>query len=145
VLPKTKRSNAGIGCLAVIAIFILIAIIGGSHKDHETDTSSSPCKGNWQQCSDNADMANNYSNWDHAQFACKEEAIKEARFGTPKWPWLAFGSFLKGSDYPTSGVAVLIEPDAQFQNGFGAMVHSRVVCKYDLRSEKVLSVIVMER
>ena len=28
-------------------------------------------------------------------------------------------------DYVTSGIAIAIEPDAQFQNGFGAMVRSR--------------------
>jgi hypothetical protein len=90
-------------------------------------------------------MANNYSGWIHMKVLCKDEASDQARYGTPTWPWLYFGSFLKGTDYVTSGVAVLIEPDAQFQNGFGAMVHSRVVCKYDLRNDRVLSVTVSER
>jgi len=32
-----------------------------------------------------------------------------------------------------TGVLMLIEPDVQLQNGFGAMVHSKASCRYDLR------------
>jgi len=41
--------------------------------------------------------------------------------------------------------AVAIEPDAQFQNGFGAMAHSRVTCTYDLRAGKVIDVAITRR
>jgi hypothetical protein len=39
----------------------------------------------------------------------------------------------------------LIERDAQFQNGFGAMVHSQVICKYDMKEKTVLDVTISER
>jgi len=58
-----------------------------------------------------------------------------AKFGSPVWPWFAFGSFYSGDNYVKTGIAVLVEPDAQFQNGFGAMVHSRVVCTYDMNRQ----------
>ena len=40
----------------------------------------------------------------------------------------------------TSPDLVLVERDAQFQNGFGAMVHSRVECTYDLAGKKVIDI-----
>jgi hypothetical protein len=98
------------------------------------------CSSDWTKCSDNADLVNNYSNWTHVQASCKVEASRQARYGTPVWPWGVFGSFYKGNTYITSGTAIAVEPDAQFQNGFGAMVHSQVTCTYDLRAERVLSV-----
>jgi len=147
---KARSSRLGVGCLTVIGILIVIGIIGSMADKNGGSTSlsgqsDSSCKTDWARCSDNAYMANHYSRWTDIQAACQTAATDQARYGTPKWPWLAFGSFLKGGGYATSGVAVLIEPDAQFQNGFGAMVHSRVVCTYDLRASHVLNVSISER
>jgi hypothetical protein len=49
-----------------------------------------------------------------------------AKYGTPEWPWLKFGRFLKGDDFPRTGVISLVEKDAKFSNAFGAMVHVTV-------------------
>jgi hypothetical protein len=104
------------------------------------------CRSDWTKCADNAQLANNYSRWFDAKAACKTEANERAQYGTPVWPWLSyFGTFRTGKDYVTSGIAVAIEPDAQFQNGFGAMVHSRVTCTYDLRAQRVVSVDISPR
>jgi tetratricopeptide (TPR) repeat protein len=103
------------------------------------------CPSDWTKCADNEQLVNKYSRWIHAQVACKMEANSQAKYGDPVWPWLAFSSFYGGKDYVTSGVAVIIEPDAKFQNGFGAMVHSRVVCRYDLRTERVVDVSIAPR
>jgi hypothetical protein len=78
------------------------------------------------------------------QFECKQEADKQARYKT-EWPSIPFGAFLKGKQYVTSGTAIAIEPDAQFQNGFGAMVRSRVTCTYDLQAQRVMSVDISAR
>jgi hypothetical protein len=45
-----------------------------------------------------------------------------AKYGNPDWPWLPFDAFYKGDNYVTSGIAIAVEPDAQFQSDFGAMV-----------------------
>ena len=39
-----------------------------------------------------------------------------------------FRKVLLGDSDVKMGVAVLIEPDAQFENVFGAMAHSQVTC-----------------
>ena len=89
-------------------------------------------------------MANNFSGWSRVKVDCKYEANDRAKHGSPEWPWLMFSSFFPGNDY-SSGTVTLIEPDAKFQNGFGAKVRSRVACKYDLRAKKVIDVSISER
>lgn len=55
---------------------------------------------------------------------------------------LPFETFIGGSDYVKKGVAIAIENNAQFQNGFGAMVHAKVTCFYDLNAQSVKDVII---
>lgn len=90
------------------------------------------CKSDWTKCTDNADLVNNYSGWSYAQVACESEANGLAQYGKPVWPWMSFSTFNKGTEYAATGTAILIERDAQFQNQFGAIVNSRVICNYDL-------------
>jgi hypothetical protein len=103
------------------------------------------CESNWTKCTDNADLVNHYSNWMSAQAACQIAATDEVKYGSPKWPWLSFSSFLTGNTYVTSGIATAIEPDAHCQNVFGAMVHARVFCTYDLRAQHVTGVSIVPR
>ena len=67
-------------------------------------------------------------------------AKKLAKYGSPSFPFIYFTRFHRGSDYVRTGLATLIEPEAEFQNGYGAMVHSVVTCKYDLNSQQVVDV-----
>jgi hypothetical protein len=92
---------------------------------------------------------NNYTKYYEVRAACEIEATGKARYGTPVWPgfWSggAFQSFHNGTDYVKTGIVLAIEPDAQFQNGYGAMVHSRVFCKYNLTAKNVVGVDILER
>jgi len=130
--------------LPFAAVLVLGSIIGsnldGGSKNEAPVSVANSCKADWTKCADNADMANTYKDWFSAKYGCKNAASKLARFGTPEWPWLYFGTFLKGNDYATKGIAVLFEDGAKFQNGFGAMAHVEVRCEYDLRAKKVIDV-----
>jgi hypothetical protein len=86
------------------------------------------CKTDWTRCTDNEDLANNYSSYSRAHVACEHDATSRAKYGDPKFSWLSFGTFYVGDQYPKTGLAILIEKDAQYQNVFGAMVHSEVKC-----------------
>jgi len=135
---KVPRGCAGFLVIGILLIIIVVALQGGNS---DKQPASPSCKSDWTKCADNAEIANHYSQWFDAQFACKQAAIKQARYGTPVFPSLYFFSqFYPGTGYVTTGTATLVEPDAQFQNGFGAMVHSRVTCTYDLRTERVITV-----
>lgn len=106
------------------------------------------CGADWSKCTDNTDVVENYGKWVDVKVDCKITATNMAKYGKPDWGgWLYpnFGTYLKGNNYVTTGRAVAIEPDAQFQNGFGAMVHSEVVCTYDLRAGKVIDVAIRPR
>ena len=78
---------------------------------------------------------------------CEDAADGKAAYGTPIWPGVwsggSFGSFNDGDASIRLGQAILIEPDAQFQNEYGAMVHTSVVCVYDLPSKTVTRVNVL--
>lgn len=96
------------------------------------------CTAHYTDCKDNADLVNNYGKIGEIQAACEYATNDHVRYGNPDWPWLPFDSFFAGKDDVQTGVVRLLEPNVQIQNGFGAMVHSRVVCDYDLRTSTVV-------
>ena len=95
------------------------------------------CNCDWRQCSDNADLINNLGDISRGSVSCQYAAKKLAKYGSPSFPFFSFSRFHTGSDYVRTGLTTLIEPEAEFQNGHGAMVHSVVTCKYDLNSQVV--------
>jgi hypothetical protein len=109
--------------------------------------SGSACKDDWRQCKDNSDLVNNFKDYYKVQYECQRKATDEAEYGTPVWPgfWSggAFGNYRTASDYVSTGITTAVEPNAQFQNAFGAMVHSTVVCEYDLKTMKVMDVAII--
>jgi hypothetical protein len=136
--PEQKKSNPGCG---VVVVLMLIGIVGliaiGSYQ--EAGNKANPtCKSDWRLCSDNADLINHYDDISSGKAYCEVEAKALAKYGSPKFPFLPFGSFYRGDAYVRTGVVTFIEKDAQFSNAFGAMVHSTVTCRYDLSQKKVL-------
>ena len=134
----------GRNALGLLALFILIPAV--MHQGNSTTTKSPEpepaCASDWTKCANVEDMANNFHGWSRAKVDCEWDANKMAKYGTPEWPWIDFGSFYPG---PVTGKATLIEPDAKFQNGFGAMAHTRVVCEYDFRANKVINITLTAR
>jgi len=115
---------------------------GNSNSTAPPAKPETACKADWTKCVDNSEMANNFDGYHKAEYACKRQATDLAKYGTPEWPWFAFGSFYPG---PNTGTVTLIERDAKFQNGFGAMARSRVECQYDFRANKVVDVTISQR
>jgi hypothetical protein len=104
------------------------------------------CASNWRLCADNRALANsNNETYQKAKYACKAEINKKLKFGSAMWPWFAFSSFDAGSpghesDLIKQGLADLYEPDVQFSNVYGAMVHADVTCEYSLRNLTIIGV-----
>jgi hypothetical protein len=115
-------------------------IYGITRISDDQEASNQTCKSDWHKCVDNADLVNNSQGMADAQTACKLDAQDQARFGTPQFPIMSFESFYKGDAYVKSGIMVLLETRAQYQNVFGAMVHSTVTCTYDLNQKKVTDI-----
>jgi hypothetical protein len=138
--------NAERRTMRKLLTFIVVAMAIGwyvstSSKSPTAEPAEPSCKSDWRKCADNRDMADNYGGWSIARYACKQAANEQAKYGTPRWPWYVFGAFFPGTDYLTTGLGVLIERDAQFSNGFGAMVNNvKVKCFYNLETKKVASV-----
>ncbi len=138
-VQRHLQSGPGRGC-ALIALLILgsvfipiVFVISQSSKEKRPT-----CQSSWQLCTDNAELVNNNLDMVLAQSACEMEAKTLAKYGTPKFDTVPFGSFYMGDSYVKMGVATLVEKNAQFSNAFGAMVHTRVICRYDLNSRVVI-------
>ena len=147
------KSSVGKGCLIVVVIIVALSLLASVFSSDDKPStnnasSSSPssasdndsCRSNWAKCQDNTDLVEHYSRWVDIEVACKMEANRRAKYGNPEWPWIPFGTYYKGDTYIKSGTAIAIEKDAQFQNRFGAMVHSTVTCSYDLGAQKVTDI-----
>ena len=135
-----RRANKWLLLWMIPAAIPVVVIAASSSSTKTQSVTASACTSDWSKCTDNVEMARNYNGWTKAEVKCKMAASKLAKYGTPEWPWLAFQSLSGGKDFAETGIAALIEPDAQYQNSFGAMVHTRVVCEYDLGTEKVTDV-----
>lgn len=133
-----KKKGMVIAIVSMAASGVIVLAVGGASP--ESRITASACKSDWSKCKDNVEMARNYDGWTLAEVKCKIAANKLAKYGTPEWPWLAFQSVARGTDYAESGEATLIEDEAKFQNQYGAMVHTKVGCDYDLRTKKVVYV-----
>jgi hypothetical protein len=138
--PRRKSRLGGLLAILLILIAVSVVINHTNQPGSTTAVQDDSCRSDWTKCTDNEQLVNQYSDWSLVQVRCKQAAKDRAKYGSPDWPWLAFGSFYKGNNYVTSGTAIAIERDAQFSNGFGAMVHSQVICRYDLRAKRVTDV-----
>lgn len=137
-LTATQKN---LGYAAIVAVIILPIIMSG--EDSKKSPQEKSCEEDWKQCSDNEQLANNYKKWSYISASCKTAASKMAKFGKPDFPWMAFGTFHTGRSYIDSGIAYAIENEAKFQNAFGTTVNNtRVICEYDLKTDKVLNVLV---
>jgi len=142
--PHTQRGSyviaIGGGFIASLLFMIVVAIIWPIRSDQEVAQAAATdaCRDDWHQCKDNAMLVNESHMDENAVVACKQEADNEAKYGHPDLPLLAFGHFSTGDSYLKSGVLVLSEPDAGFQNGFGAMARATVTCWYDMKKQAVV-------
>src|SRR4051812_46522139 len=57
--------------LLIIAVYLFVP----------EDTPSIPCRTNWRLCSDNSEMAIQFSGWNRAQRQCEHESTKQAGYG----------------------------------------------------------------
>jgi hypothetical protein len=143
------QSKLGLGWLAAtlgaVGLVSLSIVLGSGDHTAKPTAQDDACRYDWTKCVNNEQLVNHYSDWSHVQVECKHAANDRAKYGNPNWPWGYFETFRGGNDYVTSGVAIAVEPDVQFSNGFGGMVRSRVTCTYDLRAKRVTNVDVSAR
>jgi hypothetical protein len=118
----------------------LLYLLGGQSTQHVAAGAPQTCVTDWRRCKDNADLVNNYGDMSTIEFECMEKANSMAKYGDPEWPWSTFGTFLKGDDYPKTGIVTVKEKDVRFTNMFNAKVRTTVRCTFDLNAMKVVSV-----
>jgi hypothetical protein len=140
---KQKAQSAGrFGCgtiLLLVVGFIAWAVYEGGQIE-EQEKANPTCVSDYTKCSDNKDVVENHHTKSGVSMkvACQVTAEDAAKYGTPKFSFLPFGSYYEGRSYIDSGTAILIENGAQFQNGFGAYEHVTATCLYDMKNDKAV-------
>ncbi|WP_154048380.1 hypothetical protein [Thiomonas intermedia] len=137
----TAASSASMPASAAISastVDALSSLRSAAPRPAPPQSAAATCATDYATCKDNGDLVNNYDKIGDAQVACKVATDDNVKYGNPDWPWLPFGSYVPGNTYVKAGVVRLAEKAVQIQNGFGAMVHSEVVCDYDLKTHKVV-------
>ncbi|MCG5526833.1 MULTISPECIES: SH3 domain-containing protein [Halorhodospira] len=108
------------------------------------DTRPEGCHDNWTKCKDNKDLINNYAGITDAQISCERAASELAKYGDPDFPFISFGRFRQGDNYIEEGVIELIENEAKMSNAFGSMLRVRIHCYYDLETEQVVDIDIIQ-
>lgn len=137
-----KEKDAKIGCgviILCIIMFIGYAITAGG-KLQEEEKANPTCVSDYKKCKDNKEIIDRHKSKNNfsLEAECKIEAQKIAKYGEPNLPFLAFKTYFKGNFYIDDGTAVLIEDGATYKNAFGADVHVRARCEYDLKNDTTL-------
>ena len=125
----------------IIILFIIFILLtsGTTEVNREEKANRTGCEYFWEQCKDNTEFMNvNQSILTRIQVDCKFEANDLAKFGTPEWPWVPFGSYYNDDSIKNDATITLVESDVKFSNGFGAMVKSEVYCTYDLKNDEII-------
>jgi hypothetical protein len=149
------KKPKGAGCLVMVLIGLGVLIAIGAESSNQPSTnepaevaasppsppSAPSCESDWRSCKDTTDLVNNSSVFAEAQRACVTEATSRAKYGDPKFPSIweggAFSHFYLVPDAPKTGMIRMEERRAQFENGFGAMVHVDLTCTYDFNAKAV--------
>lgn len=133
---KSGRSRRWLWILPLLVIAMLIVL---QHKGGTTNESAT-CVNDFRKCTDNADVVNNNLDAKYAGGLCRSEVDDHVKYGSPKWPWVKFGKFHTGNDFPRTGEIWIIDDEVQIQNMYGAMARTTVQCKFDLASKKVIEI-----
>lgn len=143
--------------IALAALLIAGQAMAGQRESTLSDAPAIDLKGrrldchtSWKDCKDNEELANhNDHEYFRARFDCREAANKMAKYGTPDWGegWFQFPftSYLPGDSAAETGKMILLENNAKFSNGFGAMAHVRVICVYNFNTKSVEDVEIPEQ
>jgi hypothetical protein len=138
-LPKQKRLGCAIAAFVVVIIGIVTITIATHYgEENQRQEKANPtCRSDYLKCTDNKDMVEHHSpNSISLAVLCKLAAQDTAKYGSPTFPFVPFGTYYSGRSYLDSGTATLIEKDASFKNGFGADERVSVICRYDLKADK---------
>jgi zinc ribbon protein len=139
-IAATKKQKAqtvagiGCGCVMVAVIAFFAWAINEGHNIEDQEKAHPTCVSDYKKCTDNKDVVEHHQSRTGISMTieCKAAAEQAAKYGTPELPFFAFGMYRSGRSYIDSGIAVLVENDAQFKNGFGASEHVIATCFYDL-------------
>lgn len=140
VTSFTKAAAGAALLVFVVKMSGTSAPAGSLAEGKKTHQSPPPtCQNHYRFCRDNEEVLGKFSRVPFAQVKCRIVAESHIQSAKPDWPRFAFGTCSAGRDIVETGIADLIEGNVKIAGTGGK---SRVVCRYDFKKEKVLSVAV---
>jgi len=122
----------------VIAVYFSFAGDGGEGS-REKSANSNNCVSDWRKCNNTSELVENNDQITMAQQRCETAADRQANYGEPEFPFIAFSSYLPDEEAFEKGKVTLLEDQAKFENQYGAMTKVEARCVYDLKSKSVVS------
>jgi hypothetical protein len=138
----TSLFSFGVVGLGIAGCIYWIMGLMPSMPEAPKDPLVEACRKDFRQCTSQEQLVDHYGDLTKGKTSCKIAAKGMARFGDPDFPFFAFGSYFSSERSFETGRIELIETEAKYQNGYGAMQRTRVKCIYDLANKKVLDVII---
>ncbi len=134
-----KMARGPAGCLLSLVLLglLLAMIIGTGEQSDKAEKENPTCISDYTKCMDNEELIRRHTapNGAFMSVACQMTAERMAKYGKPKFSFVPFGSYFDGRSYIDTGTAVLLDHNAQFQNGFGAYQNVTARCEYDLKND----------
>jgi len=130
--------------LLILFSFVAVGVLGYGFL--YATSQPHPCVGDWTRCANNFELTHASDDLVTARGLCAIQAAKLAKFGTPEFSQKPFQNYEpEDNSFKTSGIATMIEPNARYQNMYGAMVHHIVTCKFDLRTKQLVDIYTMSK
>ena len=137
---KKAEGAVQMGCLIIVIgiIGLFWWAVSEGEKIREAEKTSPTCVSDYTKCADNKELVERHESNHEVSIAveCAVLAKRLAKYGEPEFPMAPFKSYYPGRSYIDDGVAILVEKDAKYKNGFNALVHTVVKCTYNLKSNQ---------
>jgi len=138
--PDPLRAAKWLAPIGLSAVLALAWVDSGPVTSAAPVAASLTCRDNYTVCASQDQLVENYKRMNEARSDCRREAQKLARYGDAQLPSLPFLSYLTTESSIDTGKISLVENEARYQNGFGAMQHTIVTCIYDLDAREIVEV-----
>lgn len=132
-------------------LYVVVAVIGlagvwiyaSVSEENKQRLAEHPCINDYKQCRDLKELIDFYPPVNEGRIRCTVAADTELKYGPPEWPSVLdgpkFGSHLVDEKSWRSGRITLVQQGALIPNAFGGKEKRTMFCRYDLNTQKVLS------
>jgi hypothetical protein len=133
---RTQRAARTGYVLFSVGLVLLFFVVAFWRVSQPSNVAEIACRSDWHSCTIYT-IAVSWQGWDSAEQACRSAATDREIYDTPKWRLERFREYRFDRD---AGRLVLMDDDAELQEGSRASQRMQITCIYDLQNTTVRSV-----